>query len=75
TESVRRSRERACRAFNVFVSSALLVLTAPLMLVIAVAIRLTSSGPILYTQPRVGISRRNGGGPVNHCHRVVDHGG
>lgn len=56
-------------------SSALLIVTAPLMLAIAVAIKLTSSGPILYMQPRVGINRRNGGGPVNHCHRVVDHGG
>lgn len=46
------------RALNVLVALVGLVLTAPLMLVIAVLVRLTSRGPILYTQTRVGLDRR-----------------
>ena len=43
------------RAVDVVIAgSALLVLT-PLMAVIAVAIRLTSAGPALFTQRRVGL--------------------
>lgn len=49
------------RVLDVAVSSLLLVLLAPLMAVIAAAIRLDSSGPILYRQTRVGRSRRKGG--------------
>lgn len=42
------------RAFDLLVSMLLLLLTAPLMLAIAVAIRLDSKGPILFRQTRVG---------------------
>lgn len=34
------------------------LLTAPLMLLIAIAIKVTSRGPVIYTQPRVGVDRR-----------------
>jgi lipopolysaccharide/colanic/teichoic acid biosynthesis glycosyltransferase len=40
------------------VASAALVLAAPLMAVIALAIRLTSRGPAIYSQTRVGVDRR-----------------
>lgn len=36
-----------------------LVITLPLMLLVALAIRLTSRGPILYSQTRVGLDRRS----------------
>ena len=50
-----------------------LVVTAPLMLFIAIAIKLTSRGPVFYRQTRIGIDRRrNHGG--NH-RRLVDRGG
>jgi lipopolysaccharide/colanic/teichoic acid biosynthesis glycosyltransferase len=46
------------RAFNVSAASALLLLAAPVMAVTALLVRLTSRGPIFYTQTRVGIDRR-----------------
>lgn len=49
------------RSFDVLAASALLLLLAPLMAAIAVAIRLDTPGPILYRQTRVGRSRRKGG--------------
>lgn len=42
------------RFFDVFVSSALLLITLPIMVVTAIAIGLESSGPIFYRQQRVG---------------------
>jgi lipopolysaccharide/colanic/teichoic acid biosynthesis glycosyltransferase len=42
------------RAFDIACSLAALVITAPLLLGIAVAIRLSSPGPVLFRQPRVG---------------------
>jgi lipopolysaccharide/colanic/teichoic acid biosynthesis glycosyltransferase len=44
----------AKRVFDVFVSSLGLLLLAPLMLAIAVAIRLDSPGPVFFRQERVG---------------------
>jgi lipopolysaccharide/colanic/teichoic acid biosynthesis glycosyltransferase len=46
------------RALNVAVAAIGIILTAPLMFVIAALVKLTSRGPVLYTQPRVGIDRR-----------------
>lgn len=46
------------RVFNVSAASALLLLAAPVMAVTALLVRLTSRGPIFYTQTRVGIDRR-----------------
>jgi lipopolysaccharide/colanic/teichoic acid biosynthesis glycosyltransferase len=46
------------RAMNVALAGIGLVLAWPIMLVFAVLIRLTSKGPIFYTQARVGLDRR-----------------
>lgn len=54
----RRRSELIARLFNVMVAVVLLVMTLPLMLVTALLIRLTSRGPVLYTQQRVGLDRR-----------------
>lgn len=54
TESLRR-------LLNVVVASVALVLTAPLIVMVAVLIKLDSRGPVIYTQPRVGIDRRGRG--------------
>jgi lipopolysaccharide/colanic/teichoic acid biosynthesis glycosyltransferase len=67
--------ERAHRVLNVAAALVLFVLTAPVMLLIALAVRLTSRGPVLYVQTRVGLNRRNGGRPVSHCRRRADDGG
>jgi exopolysaccharide biosynthesis polyprenyl glycosylphosphotransferase len=49
--------ELAKRAVDVALSSVMLVLTWPLMLATAIAVRMDTEGPILFTQERVG---RNG---------------
>lgn len=46
------------RLFDIVCASALILLTAPVMLVTAVLIRLESSGPIFYRQERVGFNGR-----------------
>jgi lipopolysaccharide/colanic/teichoic acid biosynthesis glycosyltransferase len=50
--------DRLRRPLNVLAAAVLIVLTAPLMLVIALLVRLTSRGPALYKQQRVGLDRR-----------------
>lgn len=49
------SLRRLKRALDIFVSFALLVLTAPVMLLTALAVRLESPGPVIYRQKRVGL--------------------
>ncbi len=46
------------RIFDVFVSSALLTLLAPLFLLIALLIRMSSPGPALFVQKRAGLNGR-----------------
>jgi lipopolysaccharide/colanic/teichoic acid biosynthesis glycosyltransferase len=46
------------RVFDVIVASAALVVLSPLLLVAAVAIKLGSSGPVLYRQRRIGLGGR-----------------
>lgn len=50
--------EMASRVFNVVLASIMLVIASPIMLLAAIAVRLTSKGPVLYMQERVGIDRR-----------------
>jgi exopolysaccharide biosynthesis polyprenyl glycosylphosphotransferase len=42
------------RAFDVVVSSFVLVVTAPLLLVVAIGVKLSSPGPVLFRQDRIG---------------------
>ena len=49
------SKQFAKRAFDVIGSGMLLVVTFPLMLVLAVMVRLTSAGPVFYLQERIGM--------------------
>jgi lipopolysaccharide/colanic/teichoic acid biosynthesis glycosyltransferase len=72
---VPRASEGGRRVLNVLAAALLLVLTSPLMLVIAILIKVTSPGPVLYIQRRVGIDRRNGGPPPSNCKREYDFGG
>ena len=55
-----RTHDRLERAVNVAIAGLALVVTAPVMLLVALAIRLDSPGPILYTQERVGRDHRRG---------------
>ena len=65
------------RCLNVIAAIVGFILAMPLMIVVAVLVKLTSPGPILYVQPRVGLDRR-GVRPVSAeiaSRRRVDHGG
>lgn len=46
------------RAFDVTISSLALLVTAPVMLFIAVGIKLTSPGPVFFRQTRIGLNNR-----------------
>src|SRR5690606_10181554 len=65
--------ERARRIFNVAVAAVALVVLSPLMLLIAIAVKLTSPGPVFYKQTRVGVDRRSTTG--GNFRRRVDYGG
>jgi len=67
--------ETACRVVNLVVAGAGLLLAAPVMLVVAALIKLTSRGPVLYSQTRVGIDRRVVGQASTNHHRLEDRGG
>jgi lipopolysaccharide/colanic/teichoic acid biosynthesis glycosyltransferase len=54
----RPRNEAACRALNVTVALVLIALTLPVTLLTALVIKLTSRGPVFYTQTRVGLDRR-----------------
>ncbi|MCD6327933.1 sugar transferase [bacterium] len=51
---IRREQKVVKRAFDIVASSAGLVLLSPLFLASAIAVRLSSSGPAIFTQDRVG---------------------
>lgn len=46
------------RAFDICFSSVALVLTGPLMIFIAIGVKLTSPGPVFFKQERVGLNNR-----------------
>lgn len=53
--ALRGWNRRLKRAFDIVFSLMVLVLTSPLMLFIAIAIKLTSHGPVFFIQERVGL--------------------
>jgi lipopolysaccharide/colanic/teichoic acid biosynthesis glycosyltransferase len=63
------------RFLNVLVAIAGIILALPLMVIIALAIKATSPGPVIFRQTRVGIDRRTPGMPAGNWRRTVDHGG
>ena len=67
--------EAVRRALNVVIAFVALVVLAPVMLAVAIAVRVSSPGPVFYTQVRVGQDRRGRRpGPADD-RRQVDHGG
>ncbi len=50
--------ERLSRMMNLAIAGTALLIVSPVMVLIAIAIRLTSRGPIIYAQARVGLDRR-----------------
>jgi exopolysaccharide biosynthesis polyprenyl glycosylphosphotransferase len=51
-------RQPAKRLFDVVASTFLLLLSGPLLLLAALAIKLSSPGPVIYRQIRVGVNRK-----------------
>ncbi len=71
-----RSRsEVAARVLNVALASVAIVALSPLLLLIALLVWITSPGPILYTQTRVGIDRRSRRALALYDRRARDAGG
>ena len=70
-----RRPEFGRRVLNVIAALALIVTMFPVMLVIAVLVKLTSSGPIIYKQTRVGLDRRASRAPKKDSRRGHDIGG
>lgn len=62
------------RAVNVTLAALLMVITLPVLLVAMLAVRLTSRGPVIYRQTRVGLDRR-WGVDDSDCRRAEDLGG
>lgn len=50
--------ERAARILNVTIAAVALIVLSPVIVVVAIAIKLTSPGPIFYRQTRIGVERR-----------------
>ena len=60
---------------NIALAAVALVVLSPLMLLIAIVVKLTSRGPAFYTQTRVGLDRRNRGFGSENRRRALDLGG
>ena len=69
------AESNARRALNVAVALIGIIVTLPLWLLIAIAIKLTSRGPIFYDQTRVGVDKRVTGIRTNDPRRRQDLGG
>lgn len=67
--------ERARRALNFTIALVALIVLSPVLLVLALLVKFSSRGPVLYSQPRVGIDRRNGREPSGNHRRSIDYGG
>jgi lipopolysaccharide/colanic/teichoic acid biosynthesis glycosyltransferase len=60
---------------NVFLAALALVIVSPVLLVVAALVKLTSRGPVFYTQTRVGLDRRQDRGFGDNHRRALDMGG
>jgi lipopolysaccharide/colanic/teichoic acid biosynthesis glycosyltransferase len=69
------SRDSARRLLNFVIALLALLLAFVPMLVIALLIKLTSRGPVLFAQRRVGLDRREPGHEGGNWRRHADHGG
>lgn len=47
------------RSFDIIFSSIAIVITSPVLITVAILIKTTSKGPIIYKQERVGLNRKN----------------
>lgn len=73
-DAIEPRSETAIRLLNVTVAAVALMVAAPVMALVALLIRLTSPGPALYSQVRVGVDRRWKHNRADN-RRVQDYGG
>ena len=69
------NEEKGRRILNVAVAALGILVTLPFMLLIGLAIKLTSKGPVFFTQTRVGLDRRSPSTPAGNCRRQRNTGG
>lgn len=70
----RDGSEVAIRVVNVTIALVGLVASLPVMVVVALLVKLTSRGPVLYSQTRVGVDRRYNRSDTDD-RRIYDQGG
>ena len=75
SNSIPKGSDWTTRILNVAVAAIGLVIAAPLFLLIAMVIKLTSRGPVFYKQVRIGLDRRWKKEPSHEDVRVRDLGG
>lgn len=63
------------RVLNVILATIAIVLVAPVLLLIAALVKLSSPGPVIYTQTRVGVDRRHPLDANGNGRRKVNYGG
>ena len=71
----RERNEQLSRAINFAIATIALIIALPLLIILAIAVKLTSRGPILYAQTRVGLDRRWRSTLALHERRLEDFGG
>ena len=75
-EVIPRDRnEKVSRVFNFTVAALALLIASPVLILLAIVVKLTSRGPILYAQTRVGLDRRWRSTLALHERRLEDLGG
>ena len=72
---VQERHEGINRAINVTLAAIALLLLSPVFLLFAVLVKITSQGPVFYTQTRVGIDRRATRNTSPSHRRIQDLGG
>jgi lipopolysaccharide/colanic/teichoic acid biosynthesis glycosyltransferase len=63
------------RIVNILIACIALLILSPILILVALAIKLTSRGPVLYSQTRVGLDRRRGPVDALYDRREQDSGG
>ena len=75
-EVIPRDRnEKVSRFFNFTLAALALLIASPILILLAIVVKLTSRGPILYAQTRVGVDRRWRCTLALHERRLEDLGG
>jgi lipopolysaccharide/colanic/teichoic acid biosynthesis glycosyltransferase len=71
----RQRSARIDRILNVTIALVAMIVVAPVVLLFAVLVKLTSRGPIFYSQTRIGVDRRRRGGTPRDYDRRARNGG